>query len=80
MSNKKLFGIANSKLRNEQDKSCLERLSGRLIERQIVLLAHTIRLDGQDPLKKIAVDETGGRVRSDFRRAGRPRKAQDKIV
>ena len=35
---------------------------------------HTItRLDEQDPLKRIAIDETGGRVRSDFRRAGRPR-------
>ena len=73
VSNKKLLEIANGKLKNEQDKSCLERLSKRLIERQIVLLAHTIRLDEQDPLKRIAVDETGGRKRSDFRRAGRPR-------
>ena len=55
------------------DPSCLERLSKRLIERQIVLLAHTIRLDEQDPLKRISVDETGGRVRSYFRRTGRPR-------
>ena len=73
VSNKKLLEIANGKLKNEQDKSCLERLSKRLIERQIVLLAHTIRLDEQDPLKRIAVDETGGRIRSYFRRAGGPR-------
>ena len=59
VSNKKLLEIANDKLRNEQDKSCLERLSNRLIERQIVLLAHTVRLDEQDPLNRIAVDETG---------------------
>ena len=71
--NKRLFEIASDKFKNEQDKSCFERLSKRLIERQIVLLAHTIRLDEQDPLKRIAVDETGGRKRSDFRRAGRPR-------
>ena len=73
VSNKKLLEIANDKLRNEQDKSCLERLSKRLIERQIALLAHTIRPDEQDPLKTNSVDETGGRVRSDFRRTGRPR-------
>ena len=51
----------------------MERPSDRLIERQIVPLAHTIRLDEQDPLKRMAVDEEGGRVRADFRRPGRPR-------
>ena len=49
------------------------KLSSRLIERQIVLFAHTIRLEEQDPLKKISSDEAGNRVRSDFRRTGRPR-------
>ena len=73
VSNKKLLGIANDKLREDHGKKCLERLSNRLIERQIVLFAHTIRLDEQDPLKRISIDETGGRVRADFRRAGRPR-------
>ena len=73
VSNKKLLEIANDKLGNEQDKSCLTRLSSRLIERQIVLFAHTIRLEDQDPLKRIAIDETGGRVRSDFCRTGKPR-------
>ena len=73
VSNKKLLEIANDKLREERDKKCLERLSNRLIERQIVLVAHTIRLDEQDPLKRISIDETGGRVKADFRRAGRPR-------
>ena len=70
VSNKKLLEAANEQLREEQDKKCLERLS---IERQIVLLAHTIRLDEQDPLKRISIDEAGGRVKTDFRRAGRPR-------
>ena len=51
--NKKLFEMANDKLRNEQDKSCLKRLSSRLIERQIVLFAHTIRLEDQDPFKEL---------------------------
>ena len=37
------------------------------------MFAHTIRLEDQDPLKIIAIDETGNRVRSDFRRTGRPR-------
>ena len=69
----KLLEIANDKLRNEQDKKCLERLSSRLIERQITLFAHTIRLEEQDRLKMVAIDEAGGRVMSDFRRAGRPR-------
>ena len=32
-SNKKLFEIANDKLKHEQDKRCLERLSKRFIER-----------------------------------------------
>ena len=60
--------------RNEQDKSCLEKRSSRLIERHTILLARTIiRLNEQDPLKIIAIDESGGRVRSDFRPAGRPR-------
>ena len=36
-------------------------------------MAHTIRLDEQDPLKRISIDEAGGRVKADFRRAGRPR-------
>ena len=65
--------MANEKLGNEQDKNCLRKLSSRLIERQIVLFAHTIRLEEQDPLKKISIDEAGNRVRSDFRRTGRPR-------
>ena len=73
ISNKKLLEMANEKLGNEQDKNCLRKLSSRLIERQIVLFAHTIRLEEQDPLKKISIDETGNRVRSDFRRTGRPR-------
>ena len=64
-SNKKLLEIANDKFKNEQDKSCLERLSKRPMEKQIVLLAHTIRFDEQDPLKIISID--------DFRRTGRPR-------
>ena len=71
--NNRSLGIASDKLRNEQDKSCFERLSNRLIERLVVLLAHTIRFDERDPLKRIAVDETGDIIRSDFRRAGRPR-------
>ena len=41
--------------------------------KDIVLFAHTIRLEEQDPLKTISIDEAGNRVRSDFRRAGRPR-------
>ena len=73
VSNKKLLEMANEKLGNEQDKNCLRKLSSRLIERQIVLFAHTIRLEEQDPLKKISIDEAGNRVRSDFRRTGRPR-------
>ena len=73
VSNKKLLEIANENLREEQDNKCLERLSSRLIERQIVLLAHIIRLDAQDQLKIISIDEPGGRVKTDFRRAGRPR-------
>ena len=73
VSNNKFFEIANDKLNNEQDTSCLEKLSKRFIERQIVLFAHTIRFDGQDPLKIISVDEAGGQIRSYFRRTGRPR-------
>ena len=72
-SNKKLLEMANERLGNEQDKNCLRKLSSRLIERQIVLFAHTIRLEEQDPLKKIPIDEAGNRVRSYFRRTGRPR-------
>ena len=73
ISDKKLLEMANDKLGNEQDKNCLTKLSSRLIERHIVLFAHTIRLEGHDPLKIIARDEAGNRVRSDFRRTGRPR-------
>ena len=73
ISNKKLLEMANDKLGNEQDKSCLTKLSSRLIERQIALFAHTIKFEDQDLLKIIAIDEAGNRVRSDFRRTGRPR-------
>ena len=72
-SNKKLLETANDKLGNEQDKNCLTKLPSRLIERQTLLFAHTIRLEEQDPLKIISIDEAGNRVRSDFRRTGRPR-------
>ena len=72
ISNKKLLDMASDNLGNEQDKNCLRKLSSRLIERQIVLFAHTIRLEEQDPLKIISVDEAGNRVRSYFRRTGRP--------
>ena len=71
--NKKLLEIANDKPKNEQDKSCLERLSKRFIERHIALIAHTIRFDEQFPPKIFSVDETEGRVRSYFRRKGGPR-------
>ena len=64
--------MANEKLGSEQDKNCLRKLSGKLIERQIVLFAHTIRLEEQDLLKNISIDEAGNRVKSDFRRTGRP--------
>ena len=40
---------------------------------RLCVLAHTIRLEEQDPPKIIAVGETGGRVSSDIRRAGRAR-------
>ena len=73
ISNKKLLEIANDKPGNEQDKSCLTKLSSRLIDRHIVLFAHTIRPEDQDPLKIIAIDGARNRVRSDFRRTGRPR-------
>ena len=71
--NKKLLEMANERLGNEQDKNCLRKLSSRLIERQIVLFAHTVTLEEQDPLKKISIDEAGNRVKSYFRRTGRPR-------
>ena len=51
----------------------LDKVSSRLIERQMVLFAHAIRLEDQDPLKIIAIDEKGNRLRSDFRRTGRLR-------
>ena len=73
ISNKKLLEMANEKLGNEEDKNCLRKLSSRLIEQQIVLFAHTVRLEEQEPLKKISIDEAGNRVKSDFRRTGRPR-------
>ena len=73
VSNKKLLEMANDKLGNEQDKNCLKKLSSRLIEQQIVLFAHTTRREEQDPLKRISIDEAGNRVKSDFRRTGRPR-------
>ena len=65
--------MANDKLGNEQDKNCLTKLSSRFIERQVVLFAHTSRPEEQDPLKIISIDGAGNRVRSDFRRTGRPR-------
>ena len=73
ISNKKLLEMASDKLGNEQDKNCLTKLSSRPIERQIVLFAHTIRPEEQDPLKTISIDEAGNRVRSDFCGTGRPR-------
>ena len=51
ISNKKLLKMANEKLGNEQDKNCLRKLSSRLIERQIVLFAHTIRLENKTHLR-----------------------------
>ena len=73
ISNKKLLEMANDKLGSEQDKNCLKKLSGRLIERQIVPFAHTFRLEEEDPLKIIPINEAGNRVRSYFRRTGKPR-------
>ena len=72
ISNKKLFEMGNDKLGNEQDKKCLKKLSSRLIERQIVLFAHAIRFEEQDPFKQKSIDETGNRVMSYFRRTGSP--------
>ena len=50
-----------------------KRLSTRLIERQIVLYAHIIRTDEDDPMNNISITEQGERVEADFRRVGRPR-------
>ena len=44
-----------------------------MIERHIVLYAHIIRAEEDDPMKNISITEQGGRVRADFRRVGRPR-------
>ena len=63
----------NVKLKGEIENKELRRPSTRLIERQIVLYAHIIRSDEDDPMKKISVTEQGERGKADFRRAGRPR-------
>ena len=44
-----------SQLKNKE----LKRLSTRLIGRQIVLYAHIIRADEDDPMKSISITEQG---------------------
>ena len=73
VSNEKLLEIINAKLKRELEDKELRRLSTRLIERQIALYAHIIRLEQDDPMKRISITEQGERVRADFRRSGRPR-------
>ena len=51
----------------------MKRLSTRLIERHIVLYAHIIRADEDDPMTNISITDQGERVKADFRRVGRPR-------
>ena len=72
-SNKKLLERANAKLSAEVDNKELRRLPARLIERQVVLDAHIIRADEDDPMTNISITEQRERVRADFRRVGRPR-------
>ena len=73
MSNKKILERMNAKFKKELEDKELRRLSTRLIERQIALYAHIIRLEEDDPMKRISITEQGERVRADIRRSGRPR-------
>ena len=73
VSNKKLLERANIRLSGELGNKGLKRLSTRRIERQIVLYAHIMEADEDEPMKKISVTEQGERVKTDFRRVGRPR-------
>ena len=73
VSNKKLLEIINAKLNGELEDKELRRQSTRLIERHIVLYAHIIRLEEDDPMNRISITEQSERVRADFRRSGGPR-------
>jgi hypothetical protein len=71
ISNNTILQTANQRLDPKAKK--IERLSSKLTQRQIVLYAHIVRLDNDDPMKRISIDEDGDRVKSDFKRRGRPR-------
>ena len=71
ISNNTILQTANQRLDPKAKK--IERLSSKLTQRQIVLYAHIVRLDNDDPMKRISIDEEGDRVKSDFKRRGRPR-------
>ena len=71
VSNNQILRIANEKLDKKDNE--IQRLSQRLIKKQITLYAHILRESEEDPMKKISINENGSRVKADFRRAGRPR-------
>ena len=72
VSNKKLLERANAKLNGKLKNKELKRFPTRLIERQIVLYAHIIKADEDDPMKNISITEQGERMKTYLRRVGRP--------
>ena len=66
--------MASEKLTGENFKNKrVSRLSERPIDSQTVLYAHIARAGPEDPMRRISITDEGDRVKSDFRRAGRPR-------
>ena len=73
ISNVIVLETANERAQLKDGKR-LASISQRVKEKQVKLFGHLIRADAEtDRTKRVAIDDQGYRVRSHYRRAGRPR-------
>ena len=72
VTNEQVLASANRRARLNKGKE-ITIASQRLDRSQLTLFGHILRAERDDPMRSVAVDDRGERLKANFRRVGRPR-------
>ena len=72
VTNEQVLASANHRARLNKGKE-ITIASQRLDRSQLTLFGHILRSERDDPMRSVAVDDRGERLKANFRRVGRPR-------
>ena len=72
VTNEQVLASANHRARLNTGKQ-ITIASQRLDRSQLTLFGHILRAERDDPMRSVAVDDRGERLKADFRPVGRPR-------